>query len=254
MIAAGRLDETVLRQEALVADRPLDAEARLLLVELLALAGRYRDARGHLSTLDSDDPAWPEAKRSFARLLKAARIRQSGRKPYLPDPMPAHLKYRLGAMLALAKGDPALALRRVDKAEKVTPTVTGHLDGREFEGLRDADDRFASCLEVFADGDYAWVPWDHLRTVQLYPTRGILDTVLRPARIRFHDGNTVDVHLPLVYPASEEYGETFALGQDADYVNTVSGPVRCVGAKTLMVGEEEIALADVNQIDLRLPR
>ncbi|QJW95724.1 hypothetical protein FTUN_3278 [Frigoriglobus tundricola] len=36
----------------------------------------------------------------------------------------------------------------------------GFINGREFEGLRDADDRFGSVLEAFRGGEYLWVPWE----------------------------------------------------------------------------------------------
>src|SRR5213079_2098831 len=94
--AEGRLAEAVALQEAAVADRPGDPAARLFLVELLAFAGRPRDAAVHLREIQSDDPNWPASARSFRRLLRAEWRRSvAGRRPVvLPGPAPKHAKRR----------------------------------------------------------------------------------------------------------------------------------------------------------------
>jgi type VI secretion system protein ImpE len=154
-------------------------------------------------------------------------------------------------MRALTENNPTRAVRRVDKADAITPVVTGHLDGREFRGLRDADDRFASVLEVLFDGRYMWVPFEHLKRVSLRPAMGPLDAAFRPVRVRLTTGDEFDGHLPLVYPASDEFGGAFACGQEIDYLESADGPATCIGARVLMTGEEEILLGDVKQLDVR---
>ena len=48
-------------------------------------------------------------------------------------------------------------MKCIDAADEVSPeSWWGFLDGQEFEGLRDADDRFGSILEVFLGGEYFW--------------------------------------------------------------------------------------------------
>ncbi|MBX9628343.1 MAG: tetratricopeptide repeat protein [Gemmataceae bacterium] len=252
LFAEGRLVEAVALQEAAVADRPADPAARLFLVELLAFAGRLTEARSHLDEIDSDDPGWPASRQGFRRLLRAEWRRAAGRRPVvLPEPAPRHARCRWRAVRCLRDDQPEEAVNWVDRADESSPDLAGFLDGQEFDGLRDADDRFASVLEVFAGGDYLWVPWEAVRRVALRPARYALDRLFRPADLRLTDGTELAVHLPLVYPGSHEADDEFALGLETDRVCPDGGPVRCVGGKLLMVGAAEVPLAECRMIEVR---
>jgi type VI secretion system protein ImpE len=258
--AEGRLAEAVALQEAVVADRPDDPAARLFLVELLAFAGRPRDATDQLREITSDDPNWPASARSFRRLLRAEWRRSVvGRRPVvLPEPVPRHARRRWRAVRALRGGEfrepsPDEAVRWIDLADAVTPEVAGFLDGQRFDGLRDADDRFASVLEAVVGGDYVWFPWEAVGRVKLSAANYALDRLLRPAEVRLKDGTEYPVHLPLVYPGSSEADGVFAVGLETDRVCPDGGPVRCVGGKLLLVGDEadEVPLAECRMIEFR---
>jgi type VI secretion system protein ImpE len=252
-LAAGRLGEALSLQESAVAGAPDDAAARLFLVELLAFVGRLDDARSHLAIIDSDDPAWPASARSFRRLLRAESRRSVRvRKPViLPEPIPRHAKARWLATRSLRDELPGDAVGWVDAADARTPDVSGFLDGREFHSLRDADDCFASILEVFIEGDYVWFPWEAIRRVKLGPARYALDRLFRPAEVGLKDGTAFAVHLPLVYPGSHIAADEFALGLETDRICHDDGPIRCVGGKLLLAGDEEVPLAECRMIEVR---
>jgi type VI secretion system protein ImpE len=250
-LAEGRLADAIAQQGAVVRDAPGDAAARLFLFELFTLAGRLTEAIEQLRAIDSDDPDWPRARREFTRLLQAEYRRAiRGRRPtFLAEPT-RHARWRWAAIRAARTGDPARAAHRVDRADAAAPLITGHVDGREFEGLRDTDDRFGSVLEVFVGAEYAWVPFEHLRRVALDPPAGVLDTVFRPARLWLLNGTEFRTVLPLVYPGSAAAGDEFALGFETDWPE--SGGLVCgVGARVLMIGEEELPLGECRRIEFR---
>jgi type VI secretion system protein ImpE len=240
-LAEGRLAEAVALQEATVADHPTDPAARRLLVDLLLFAGRLDAAARHLAAIRSDAPDWPEQERSLYRLIRSEQVRsgQRRRPRFRPDPPPKHMARRWLAVRASLRGRPDRAVRHADAADAAAPCPGGFLDGQEFQGLRDADDRFASVLEVFLGGEYFWFAWESLRRVSLAPARGVLDHLYRPATLTRTDGTTVDVHLPLVYPGSYLAGDEFALGTEIDYLCPDGGLTRCVGGKLLLLGAEE---------------
>ena len=240
-------------QEAAVAEAPEDAAARLFLVELFAFAGQLEEARSQLAIIDSDDPAWPASARSFRRLLRAEMRRSMRvRRPViLPEPIPRHAKARWLAVKALRDDRPDDAVRWVDRADELSPAVSGFLDGREFDELRDADDRLGSVLEAFIEGDFVWFPWEVLRRVKLGPVRYALDRLFRPAEVRLKDGTDFAVHLPLVYPGSHDADDEFALGLETDRICPDDGPIRCIGGKLLLAGNEEVPLADCRMIEVR---
>lgn len=250
--ADGRLAEAVEMQEAAVAAAPADPAARLFLVELLAFAGRLADARAHLDAVASDDPGWPRSRRRFRRLFRADRRRARGRCVVAsPDPPAEHVTYRMLAGKAVRAGKPERAVKLVDRADAVTPEVRGFLDGQEFTGLRDADDRFASVLEGLRGGEAVWFPWEVVRRVRLTPAKHPLDQLYRPADVMLRDGTEYAVHLPLVYPGSAEAGDEFALGLETDHVCPDGGPVRCVGGKLLLVEDAEVMLRECRMIEIR---
>ncbi|WP_439627166.1 type VI secretion system accessory protein TagJ [Gemmata sp.] len=253
-LAEGRLTDAVAVQEAAVAAAPGDPAARRLLVDLLAFAGRLDDAASHLAEVRSDAPEWPEAERELHRLLRAERRRsEECRQPQIrPEPAPKHASRRWLAMKALRKARPEDAVRCVDAADAVAPELRGFLDGQEFVGLRDADDRFASVLEAFVGGEYVWFAWEALRKVALAPAAVLLDQLYRPATITLADGTAIEAHLPLVYPRSHAADDAFALGTETDHICPDHGPTRCVGGKLLLVGDEdEVPLAECRMIEVR---
>ncbi len=250
MLAEGRLADAVAHQEAADAD----PAARRLLIDLLAFAGRLDDATDHLDRIDTDDPDWPEIARGLHRLFRAERLRSvEGRAPTIfPDPPPKHATRRWRAVQLLRRARPDDAVRTVDAADKVCPALRGFIDGREFDGLRDADDRFGSVLEAFRGGEYLWVPWEAVRKVVLAPAAVLLDQLYRPAALTLRDGTAVEVHLPLVYPASFRAEGEFALGSETDHVCPDNGPTRCVGGKLLLVGEDdEVMLSECRMVEVR---
>lgn len=250
-LADGRLVEAVTLQESVVRDTPDDDAARLFLFELLALAGRLAEARDQLRFLSSDEPTWPAARRGFLDLLKAEHRRSHlGRRPvFLTDP-PAHAKRRWNATRAVRDARPDAA-EWVDRADASSPPLSGHIDGREFDGLRDTDDRFGSVLEAFIGPEYVWIPLEQLRRVVLLPAVGVLDAAFRPARVTLADRNALRVALPLLYPGSHRAGGEFATGLDTDWPEDPSNVVRGVGARVLMIGEDDVVLGECRQLDIQ---
>jgi len=247
---AGELSQAIALQEALAANDPAE---RLVLVQLLMFAGRLAEARTHLALIDSDEPNWPDLARSILLLMRAERRRVAGRLPLVrPGPPPRHIKRRWRAMKALREERPDDAVRLIDRADAATPEVRGFLDGVEFERLRDADDRFASLLELFIAGEYVWMPWEALRSLRLEPVRHLRDQLFRPAELRLSDGSRVPAHVPLVYPRSHEADGAFACGLETDFICPDGGPSRCIGGKLLLIGDgAEVPLAEVKMIEIR---
>lgn len=252
-LAEGRLTDAIALQEAAVGAAPGDPAARRLLVDLLAFAGRLDDAEPQLDALRSDEPDWAEAERNLRRLFRAERRRCDSREPRIrPEPAAKHASRRWLAIKAIRNAKPDDAIRCIDAADAVSPEIRGFINGQEFVGLRDADDRFGSVLEAFLGGEYFWFAWESLRKVTLAPAAVLLDQLYRPATIAMRDGTEFAVHLPMVYPRSHTVDGVFALGSETDHVCPDGGPTRCVGAKLLLIGDEdEVPLAECRMIELR---
>ena len=241
----GHLGDALALQRAIVADTPNDPKARLLLFELLTLAGHLHQARDQLRAIESNEPNWPDYRRQLLQLLKAEHRRSHRQgKPIVIPMVPAHAKYRWKGQRG---DDPGQCSRWFDRAEDCSPFVSGHVDGREFDGIRDMDDRFASVLELFVSGNYVWVPWESLRHLRLSKAEGWLDAAFRPGNVELDDGRSFSAMVPLLYPGSHASNGVFALGHDTDWNgNTMQG----FGQRILMLGDEEIPLADCRHLEL----
>ena len=243
----GQLEDALTIQTEIFDRDPVNPAARLLLAELLILAGRLVEARTHFRYLNSDAPHWPQVRRGFIQLLKA--VHRRGHRPtILTDIVPRHVRRRWKAAQAIRVGDSEAAAVQIDGADNVSPAINGHVDGREFMGLRDADDRFASLLELFVGGKYCWLPFESLKRVTLAQPESVLDVAYRPARVHFVDGTVVRGVLPLVYPDSHADDGEFAIGLDTDWKDA-GGLAVGVGAKLILAGDEELRLGDCRQLE-----
>ncbi|MBA4187052.1 MAG: hypothetical protein C0467_03450 [Planctomycetaceae bacterium] len=253
-LAEGRLSDAIALQEETVAAAPTDPVARRFLVDLLAFAGRLDDARVQLTHIHSDAPEWHDVERGLHRLFRAERRRSEElRQPQIrPEPAPRHATRRWLAMKAIHRGKPDDAVRCIDAADNVSPEIRGFLDGQEFTGLRDADDRFGSVLEAFLGGEYFWFTWESIRKITISAPAVLLDQLYRPAMLSLKDGSIFVVHLPMLYPGSHRADGAFSLGFETDHICPDGGPTRCIGGKLLLIGDEdEIPLSTCQMIEIR---
>src|ERR1043165_324189 len=141
LFQSGQLDEAIEALGVEVRDNPTDAQRRSFLFELLCFAGKYDRAEKQLAVL--------------ARAGKNA---------------------EMGALLYHA-ALPAESLRQNMFTTNVFPRppakpVGGTLNGKPFETIADADPRIGARLEVFAGGQYMWLPFEQLQPVKMEaPTR-----------------------------------------------------------------------------------
>ncbi len=250
-LADGELDEAVRMQRLAVAADP-SARQYLQLAEMLIVAGELQPAWDALEAVESDDAGWPASRRGWRDLVRAVRRRELRRRSLHPlsVDLPPHARHRMRLATLLHAGSQRLASRYADAADEASPELHGHVDGQEFGGLRDLDDRFASVLEVFFGRAYVVVPLERLDRIRLLPVVGLADTIYRPAELRSVDGELWPCVVPLVYPGSHEDGGICALGYETDCDDNDSAVATAVGARVWYFGENEGLLSECRQIDL----
>jgi type VI secretion system protein ImpE len=255
LFADGRLAEALDAQRAAVRRSPGDAAARLFLCELLLFDGRPDQVREQLSAVGELGDDLRDYAEGYRLLLDAEAKRQRllvDADPVFLGECPAHALRRLEAVRAWRAGDEEAVSERLDEADEASPHLAGHVDGREFEGLRDGDDRFASLLEVLVGEDYAWLPFEDVRRVRLGTVESPRDQLFRPARLRLAERSEVDVYLPALYVGSAGHpSAAIRLGRETDW-SAAAGHVCGVGLRVWTFGEdEELTPWEVSQIDLR---
>lgn len=232
---------------AAVRTDPADARSRLSLAEVLMAAGDLDRADVHLDAAQNLDTSFALAVALSRQLIRAARWRDetftAGRPPDLVTPSTPAIDAGLAAILGSqsATGD------ENDAAEVA---IAGCIDGRDFAGWCDADDRTAGVLEVMtATGTYFWVPLPSVRALRWEPIQRLRDTIWRPAELEIANGPHGVVYLPAIYHAdASEQSPAHRLGRATDWLD--GPPARGVGLRTWLIGDDAVTPGDFAELTL----
>lgn len=256
MYRAGRLADAIASLTEHLRRQPADLRARVFLAELLCFAGDIERAD---RTLDVASTANPEAAVQATRLrhlLRAEMARRevwtTGRVPeFRGEPTPM-MRAHLQALVSLRAGDTAAAAEALAQAETLRPAFAARIDGRDVEGLRDADDTTAGFLEVLtAGGSYYWIGFEEFRCVTFVAPATPLDLMWRTARVEFADDTEGTVSIAAIYPGSDGAGpESLRLGRATEWQEIAGDMMRGLGQRCLFVDGELLPMTAVRQIDI----
>jgi type VI secretion system protein ImpE len=244
----GQLTEAIAAATQEVRTNPADRGRRWLLAELLCFAGDLERADKQLDVLTAPDAPDLVAVAGFRQLLRAELARreffEQGRPPELLAAPPASVKLSLEASIHLREGRPPEAAELLRQAEEARSHRAGERTGAAFADFRDLDDLTAAVIEVLtANGTYYWVPVESIEELEIIPPQRPRDLLWVPARMQVRGGPDGAVFLPVLYPGSHaESDETLRLGRRTEWRGGDGSPVRGVGQREFLVGEEVHAL------------
>jgi type VI secretion system protein ImpE len=257
----GKLADALTAANAAVRKTPTDIGARVLLAELLVFAGNIDRADVVLDACADLDPTAALVVAEFRQLLRGETARRQlfseGRLPeFLGEPTAAQ-RLSLAAVVALRNGDTQEAGKRAAEAEEARVHPNGIAGGGAFDDMRDADDLLASCFEVITTtGKYFWIPPQRVVLLEFHPMKRPRDLYWRRASMQVADGPDGDVYLPMIYPpvanAATELTDALRLGRATDWSQAGDdGPMRGLGAVTLLVGEETMTWAEMDKVSFQ---
>lgn len=251
----GRLREALATQSQYVQDSPADDGGRLFLIELHLFLGQLDEARSHLSCFRDQSEATVEFLAAYHELLNAEAKRQSNERAPSPNfitPLSNYLRLHVEGLEAYRNNQLELCLDCFERSAEAAFELTGHIDGREFEEIRNPDDFLNGMLEVFIGSNYVWVPFESIRKLRLAEIDSPRDHLFRPGILTLRDDRVLEVFVPTVYAGTwKNPDEAFLLGRDTDWISETEGIVRGVGAQTLWLGDEELTLFDFRVLEIR---
>jgi type VI secretion system protein ImpE len=227
----GKLGEAIASLSAELRDNPTDGQRRTFLFELLCFAGEYDRAEKQLDVLARSGKEAEMGALLYHSALHAERTRQD---MFRSEDFP----HGGGA------GGPA--------------PVSGTLNGRPVSSLTDADPRIGARLEVYAAGQYTWIPFEQLATIRMKPPERLRDTLWAPAVVRtspsFKGMDLGEVLVPVVSPLTADYDDEPAmLGRVTEWVAGPGGAPVPLGQKVWLVDGEEIPILEVRELDVAPP-
>ncbi len=253
---AGKLAEAIAAMNEEVRSRPTDTDRRGFLAELHCLAGNFEKADAQLDVLTQGDSQGAAGIALVRQLVRAEQARRQlyteGRVPEFIGLPTESMSIRLRALTEIRAGHAAAAMELLESAEALRVPLRGTCDGAPFDEVRDLDDLTADVFEVLTTtGKSYWIPFERVTTIEFrVPTRP-RDLLWRRAAMSVKDGPDGEVFLPAIYADPEgTAGAAEKLGRSTDWRGGDGAPMRGIGQRTFVVGEEPRPILEIK--DLRI--
>jgi type VI secretion system protein ImpE len=221
---AGQLDEAIQALGVALRDNPADVQRRTFLFELLCFAGAYDRADKQLDIIADAGKDAQLGALLYRGALHGERVRQQ--------------MFRSGELPNLGR----------------TPrTVAGTLNGERFESIVDADPRIGARLEVIAAGQYMWLPFEHIESVEVQAPARLRDLYWATGFVRtsesFRDQELGEVLIPVLTPLAWQHADPrIRLGQMTEWESLPDGSELPAGQKMLLVDGEEFPILEVREL------
>jgi type VI secretion system protein ImpE len=182
---------------------------RMALFQLSAVCGDWRRSKTQLETMEKLDGECAMLARTYGRLIEAEQVRDrvfaGNERPVAFGEPPAWLAMMAEALRLDSQGssESAQALRAT--ARQQTSARPGALESEAFQWIMDADPRIGAALEVIIDGQYRWLPLDHLVELRAAPPKAMRDLVWQPVTLRLATETELAAFVPSRYPGSETH-------------------------------------------------
>jgi type VI secretion system protein ImpE len=229
----GRLTEAARAAAELLRDDPANRKLRTFLFELLSFAGEYERAEKHLALLAGGEKNQEVGALLYHAAIHAEQMREQmfikGEWPGRPESPPA---------------------------------LSGTLNGQPFASIEDADSRIGARLEVFAAGNYLWLPLEHIARLSIEPPRRVRDLLWTPARLETGPGcqqfELGEILLPALSPRSARHADDLVrLGRLTVWETEDDGAGGLLevpyGQKMLLVDGAEVPLLEIRSLTIGPP-
>lgn len=266
---AGKLQAAIDEVTREVKANPTDTSRRTFLFELLCFAGEWDRAEKQLDVIGNQDPQSDIGARIYRQNVAAERKREQalagkGFPNFMLEP-PSYVALQLKALAQIGAGDFTEARALLDRAAEECPGLSGTLDGEPFQNFRDADDLINCVMEVLLQGEYIWIPFEQIRSIEIFAPTRLRDLIWTQARIQTIDGVngvaggaaeafTGEVFIPALYCNSHQQESDLArLGRMTDWRQLGDEIYTGVGQRLFLADAADKAMLEVRAVDFELP-
>lgn len=255
LFSTGQIAQAVEIVTADVKKKPGDIESRALLAQLLCFKGELERADKQLDVISTQSPESAMTVALFRQLIRGEQARTEfhtkGRVPeFLVEPSDS-LKLVLKAGIAIRENHPEEAVELLTEAEEMRPEIQGTCNGQPIEDFRDLDDFYVGFFEVLTStGKYYWIPTEKIRRIDFHEPSSPRDLFWREVEMDVEQGPEGVVYLPAIYygsAASDD--EKVQRGLATDWLEPESGPVRGIGQRMFLMGEQDISMMDLQSLE-----
>jgi type VI secretion system protein ImpE len=248
-----RVTDTKAAQSDLIAKlraRPDDTHARLQLFRLAVIDGNWGRASNQLEIAAAIDASLSHTTLVYERNIDCERTRNAvflGREsPVFLGAPPAWSGYLVQSLQQQdADAGAMLATTALEQAE----AAGGTINGEPFAWIADGDSRLGPTLEAFIDGEYYWVPYEHLDAIRLNEPDDVLDLAWCPCSLTLKNGGESKAYIPTRYPDTERSGrDDLKLARMTEWQPWSATLQKGLGQRTFITDSNEYALLDCREI------
>jgi type VI secretion system protein ImpE len=252
-LKAGQLAQTLQLLQQEVRQHPADAKRRIFLFQLLAVLGQWERALTQLGVVAELDAGALPMVHAYREAIRCERWREEAfagkRAPLLfgtPAPWMAQL---IEALRLGASGDTPGAAQLRAAAMEAAPAVSGTINGEPFTWLADADPRLGPVLELISNGNYYWIPMQHVAALHIEAPGDLRDHVWMPANLTLTNGGELIGFIPTRYPDTVASGDdALMLARRTDWVNDSASGQNGLGQRLFATDTADYALMDARAI------
>lgn len=257
-LKAGNLGQALADIQQALRKEPANVQYRIFLFQLLSIMGQWERAMTQLNVLADIDAATLAMVQTYREALRCEVFRKEvfeGLKTPLifgePEQWMALLLQALG--LAARQNYPEAKKLR-EQAFESAPATSGSIDGDHFDWLADADLRIGPMLEAIINGRYYWVPFQHLKTLNIEKPEDLRDLVWLPAHFVWQNGGDTVGLIPTRYVDSEiSQDSAIQLARKTEWQEPDEGFFIGKGQRLLSTNHNDYALMDIREIRFAEP-
>jgi type VI secretion system protein ImpE len=254
LINEGKLDEAIESATESVRNSPTDTGGREILSELFCLRGELDRADKQCETIMLQQPQAALRSSLLRQLIRAETARrecwQQGRVPEFIGEPDESCTATLKALISLRSGLPQEASDELAELHDRLSTRSGNCNGKAFEGFRDLDDCCLGIFEVLTStGKYFWIPTSRINGIIFDAVSRPRDLLWRQCQMSVDEGPDGVVYVPAIYvqtDASCTIEER--LGRATNWIEADGEPVRGIGQRSFLVGDDELGIMDIETL------
>ncbi len=237
------LGEAVICSLAYIKRKPMDFEARRLLIDLLIVDGDYERADKQADILSNTVEDFALGMGLLRGRLQAASARKNwflkGEVPAFPQGPTRRDKQAMRLWTDFLTKDEKAVEESLEKLSRISETHNLFVNRKKAATFRDADDRISHALEILCtDGNYMWVDFDLVSKIEFYPINSVRDLVWRGAKLTLKGGSQSDVVVCTTYFADDTTNSA-KLARETDWMTLMAGMVTGIGQK-IFVNDDDV--------------
>jgi type VI secretion system protein ImpE len=133
--------------------------------------------------------------------------------------------------------------------------IRGTWNGKPFESIEDADPRIGPRIEIYAAGQYMWLPLAHVESIEIQEPKRLRDLLWSPALVRtgkaFKGQELGEVLSPVLSPFSfRSLDDAVKLGRLTVWEQQEDGEVIPFGQKTMTVDGEDVPILELRRLEI----